>query len=1333
MQVTVNPVNDAPEGGDVTDPDWDATDGRYELTTDEDIPVGGTVAAGDADGDTLAFSVDTHPSNGSITIDAATGVYTYTPDAGWSGVDSFIVLVDDGNGGQTPVTVQVTVNPVNDAPEGGDVTDPDWDATDGRYELTTDEDTPVGGTVAAGDADGDTLTFTLDADASHGTIALDPATGVYTYTPDAGWSGVDSFVVLVDDGNGGQTPVTVQVTVNPVNDAPEGGDVTDPDWDATDGRYELTTDEDTPVGGTVAAGDADGDTLTFTLDSDASHGTIALDPATGVYTYTPDAGWSGVDSFVVLVDDGNGGQTPVTVQVTVNPVNDAPEGGDVTDPDWDATDGRYELTTDEDTPVGGTVAAGDADGDTLAFSVDTDPTHGSVSLDPATGVYTYTPDAGWSGVDSFVVLVDDGNGGQTPVTVQVTVNPVNDAPEGGDVTDPDWDATDGRYELSTDEDTPVGGTVAAGDADGDTLAFSVDTHPSNGSVTIDAATGIYTYTPDAGWSGVDSFIVLVDDGNGGQTPVTVQVTVNPVNDAPEGGDVTDPDWDATDGRYELTTDEDTPVGGTVAAGDADGDTLAFSVDTDPTHGSVSLDPATGVYTYTPDAGWSGVDSFVVLVDDGNGGQTPVTVQVTVNPVNDAPEGGDVTDPDWDATDGRYELTTDEDTPVGGTVAAGDADGDTLTFTLDADASHGTIALDPATGVYTYTPDAGWSGVDSFIVLVDDGNGGQTPVTVQVTVNPVNDAPEGGDVTDPDWDATDGRYELTTDEDTPVGGTVAAGDADGDTLAFSVDTDPTHGSVSLDPATGVYTYTPDAGWSGVDSFVVLVDDGNGGQTPVTVQVTVNPVNDAPEGGDVTDPDWDATDGRYELTTDEDTPVGGTVAAGDADGDTLAFSVDTDPTHGSVSLDPATGVYTYTPDAGWSGVDSFVVLVDDGNGGQTPVTVQVTVNPVNDAPEGGDVTDPDWDATDGRYELTTDEDTPVGGTVAAGDADGDTLAFSVDTDPTHGTVSLDPATGVYTYTPDAGWSGVDSFIVLVDDGNGGQTPVTVQVTVNPVNDAPEGGDVTDPDWDATDGRYELTTDEDTPVGGTVAAGDTDGDTLAFSVDTDPTHGTVSLDPATGVYTYTPDAGWSGVDSFIVLVDDGNGGQTPVTVQVTVNPVNDAPEGGDVTDPDWDATDGRYELTTDEDTPVGGTVAAGDADGDTLAFSVDTHPSNGSVTIDAATGVYTYTPDAGWSGVDSFVVLVDDGNGGQTPVTVQVTVNPVNDAPEGGDVTDPDWDATDGRYELTTDEDTPVGGTVAAGDTDGDTLAFSVDTDPTHGTVSLDPATGVYTYTPDAGWSG
>uniref|UniRef100_UPI0003729C2B Ig-like domain-containing protein n=3 Tax=Vibrio splendidus TaxID=29497 RepID=UPI0003729C2B len=174
--------------------------------------------------------------------------------------------------------------------------------------------------------------------------------------------------------------------------------------------------------------------------------------------------------------------------------------------------------------------------------------------------------------------------------------------------------------FTTDEDTPVSGTLSASDEDGDDLSFSKATEPSNGTVVVDE-NGDWTYTPNENYNGNDSFTVIVDDGNGGTDTITVNVGVTPVNDAPIGNDLS------------VTTDEDTTVSGTLNATDADGDSLTFSKGTDPSNGSVVVDE-NGNWTYTPDENYNGSDSFTVVVSDGNGGTETITVGVGVLPVVD---------------------------------------------------------------------------------------------------------------------------------------------------------------------------------------------------------------------------------------------------------------------------------------------------------------------------------------------------------------------------------------------------------------------------------------------------------------------------------------------------------------------------------------------------------------------------------------------------------------------------------------------------------------------------------------------------------------------------
>ncbi|HIF9415448.1 TPA: tandem-95 repeat protein, partial [Photobacterium damselae] len=774
----------------------------------------------------------------------------------------------------------------------------------------------------------------------------------------------------------------------------------------------------------------------------------------------------------------------------------------------------------------------------------------------------------------------------------------------------------------------VTGQLTATDVDGDNLTFKPGTNPENGQVTVNAD-GSWEYVPNTDFNGEDSFTVVVDDGNGGTDTITVTVNVTPVNDAPVGEDVS------------AETQEETAVTGQLTATDVDGDNLTFKPGSDPTNGQVTVNPD-GSWEYVPNPDFNGEDSFTVVVDDGNGGTDTITVTVNVTPVNDAPEGEDIS------------VETQEETAVTGQLTATDVDGDNLTFKPGSDPTNGQVTVNPD-GSWEYVPNPDFNGEDSFTVVVDDGNGGTDTITVTVNVTPINDAPVGEDVT------------AETQEDTAVTGQLTATDVDGDNLTFKQGSDPTNGQVTVNPD-GSWEYVPNPDFNGEDSFTVVVDDGNGGTDTITVTVNVTPINDAPVGENVS------------AETQEDTAVTGQLTATDVDGDNLTFKPGTNPENGSVTVNPD-GSWEYVPNPDFNGEDSFTVVVDDGNGGTDTITVTVNVTPINDAPEGEDVS------------VETQEETAVTGQLIATDVDGDNLTFKPGTNPENGSVTVNPD-GSWEYVPNTDFNGEDSFTVVVDDGNGGTDTITVTVNITPVNDAPVGEDVS------------AETQEETAVTGQLTATDIDGDNLTFKPGTNPENGSVTVNPD-GSWEYVPNTDFNGEDSFTVVVDDGNGGTDTITVTVNVTPVNDAPVGENVT------------IETQEDTAVTGQLTATDVDGDNLTFKPGSDPTNGQVTVNPD-GSWEYVPNPDFNGEDSFTVVVDDGNGGTDTITVTVNVTPVNDAPEGEDIS------------VETQEETAVTGQLTATDVDGDNLTFKQGSDPTNGQVTVNPD-GSWEYVPNPDFNG
>src|SRR5205085_1210064 len=136
-------------------------------------------------------------------------------------------------------------------------------------------------------------------------------------TPGADYNGADSFTFKANDGSLDSNVATISLADNPVNDAPVAAD------DSNSGN------EDTPISGTLAASDIDSPTLSYSIVTGPSHGSLtSFNPATGAYTYTPGADYNGADSFTFKANDGSLDSNVATISLTVNPVNDAPVAAD---------------------------------------------------------------------------------------------------------------------------------------------------------------------------------------------------------------------------------------------------------------------------------------------------------------------------------------------------------------------------------------------------------------------------------------------------------------------------------------------------------------------------------------------------------------------------------------------------------------------------------------------------------------------------------------------------------------------------------------------------------------------------------------------------------------------------------------------------------------------------------------------------------------------------------------------------------------------------------------------------------------------------------------------
>ncbi|MBL9081910.1 MAG: tandem-95 repeat protein, partial [Planctomycetales bacterium] len=639
----------------------------------------------------VAPSFGTTTQGGTI-VENYDGTFQYSPAAGFSGTDSFTYSLNDDDG--TPDTATVFVHvaaPTNNPPSSPDL----YFNVNERSVLSASSGALLS---AASDAEGDPLSIVPFSGGwgSDGylTVNLD---GSFTFDPGTSPSGQTSFGFQISDGVNEPIWRTAYITIDeaydenpsPTSNPPWAGDAT---FNVTIGygtggwSYDLSSY--VPVQGTHY-GDPDGDVMSV--------------------AYTA-PGWTTVypgqqHSYAYTVTDSYGNQAWATVFINIveeappQPSNNAPYTAGVT----------Y-ASIYEDTTL--SLQAGDPEGDALQLVVVTPPQCGSLSID-GNGVVTYTPNGDFYGTDSFAYYVSDGNSNSGTDFVTVYVNGVGDLPS----------AADDEYSVDEDGVLSAGGNgVLANDsdADGDALYAVLIAGPSNAQSFTLNSDGSFQYVPTADWNGTDGFQYQAVAADGTSSVVNVTIHVAAVNDAPFPYHI---------GTINVAEDGSAAIDTSVLVGDttdAEGGPLAFAGFGLPQHGTISGDAENG-YFYTPHADYHGPDSVTYFITDGeNTGEG--TLYFNVLPVNDAPIArADVltTGVGTALTFGQLSLTANDT----------DIDGDNLSVGgLYGHPSHGSVAWH-SDGSFTYTPDAGFAGLDSFRYDVTDGQL-ESRATVWIEVGPL---------------------------------------------------------------------------------------------------------------------------------------------------------------------------------------------------------------------------------------------------------------------------------------------------------------------------------------------------------------------------------------------------------------------------------------------------------------------------------------------------------------------------------------------------------------------------------------------------------------------
>ncbi len=361
-------------------------------------------------------------------------------------------------------------------------------------------------------------------------------------------------------------------------------------------------------------------------------------------------------------------------------------------------------------PITFTAQATHEGGGPIAYSLVDAPS--GATIDPVSGAFNWTPSEA-QGPGTFWITIRASVGeAYDSRTFEVTVWENNESPVLAPI---------GNKTVAAGSELRFTATATDVDIPAQVLSYSLGLNSPAGAA-VDHSTGVFTWTPTADQVGEHSLVMFVLDGEWlGQNSENFTVTVT------GSGQVNTPPTLAPIGAKSVP--ELSTLTFTAKATDANDDQLTYSLGADAPAGA-SINPATGVFTWTPtEAQGPGSYPITCVVSDGALTDSE-TITVTVTEVNSTPLLAPI---------GSKSATVRQTLSFTAFGTDADLPANTLTFSLGAGAPAG--ATISSAGAFTWTPSA--AGAYSITVRVSDGTATSSQtflVTVSapadVTVTPV---------------------------------------------------------------------------------------------------------------------------------------------------------------------------------------------------------------------------------------------------------------------------------------------------------------------------------------------------------------------------------------------------------------------------------------------------------------------------------------------------------------------------------------------------------------------------------------------------------------------
>ncbi|MDH5937361.1 VCBS domain-containing protein [Vibrio splendidus] len=1194
--------------------------------------------------------------------------------------------------------------------------------------------------------------------ADHGSLVSN-SDGSFTFNPDPNYNGAVHFTYDVADRHGGIAHTGANTTLAAVNDAAvfggvDTGNVTE-DHNAhvsVQGNYAYMLE----ARGTLTATDTDAGESGFdfkTLMTASAHpewapyqsrlgGQLEIDQH-GNWNYyidnrKPEVQSLGVsetltDTVTVNSKDG----TSHIITVTIHGTNDAPI-----------------LNVQQSSNVSGTLLETDLDtNDSHTFSVVSSAGQfGSLSVDPNTGDYVYTPNTSitgmsynsatnsYHGVDVFEVKVSDGHTEDSKFITFDASGHVTMSPTGGLV-----------ISTTVPQQPTVTTTLP-------TMQMVTNVAPTN-SVTLDLAS-----TSDSGSSNTDNLTNDTTPTITGHTDIPFSKVTIYDGSTPVGHVVSDASGQYNvvvsslpNGDHNLSAKALAPSSTLPATSPA----LSVHVDTDIAPLQVSL---------THDTGRSTSD---LITSDGaltiSGQETGATIEYSV-------DGGHTWSNTFTPQTGSNTVEVRQ-TDTAGNISTSSS----LTFTLDNTATAPSVSL---------TSDSGGSSSDKITNVGDLSVGGiEQGATVEYSI-------DNGVHWSTQFTPAEGQNNVQVRQ-TDVAGNVSPSTS----LSYTLDTqiDIRVNSAHVDQhgqGMMVQVYLPK------DSEVTLLEiTSDGGGAPLLVDLkTVQrqgmgtsvshpdhqyqefvgiDLSSLPDGNlsirvagtdtagntvtaqssassnYILDTTASASDDSNTAIEDSTIPVSGNLLSNDADTATVTTTGDIQGTYGLFHLNKD-GSYTYTLNNQLSTiqqlnststplVDSITYTASDNHGNLATAHLAISI-------QGTDDNHPP--AVTGQTVSTNEDTTKTFTTSEFGysDQDGDALQFvTISNIPSHGLLLLDGKAvianqqiskaeldaGHLTFTPINNENGANyaQFTFTANDGHQNSASATMILNVNAVNDTPIVG------------SSFISSLEDKPHAFTAADfkySDIDGDALNHITITNVAHGVLTLNGAT--VNVGDDVSASDISSLIFtpthnyFSSNTNG---LGAVQFTANDGHiDSKEGSifiniaDVADPATFGGDSTGAAQEDTTLQASGTLTASDPDG-TVGFiavqggvGIVGSKGYGRAHIDS-NGHWTYdlynkhpiVQQLGQGQTDTETITIQSADGTQHDIVITITgtndLPTVSEKPQAGHII--------GQHSVDEDSNLNPAGQLIINDVDGDTTSVALD--PTHsaayGHVVFDAQSGTWVY--------